>query len=120
MDRKLFAYTSKLDKCKMFFYLSNNTLTNYINIDTQINLRDLHLSQIKLIIGLNLLFSSFQGCIITSSGITFLSYLPFSFTSESAQKRGGISHHPSHSIPCCDICSDTPCSNMSTTKLVEI
>ena len=103
MDGKLFTYTNKLEKCKMFFYLPNNTLTNYIAVENEISL---HLRQIKFIIRLNILFTAFKGCIITTSGITFLSYSLLSFTSEPAQKRGGISHP---SVPCCDVCSDTPC-----------
>ena len=110
MDRQLFTYTNKLEKCKMFFYLPNNTFTNYINIDNQVNLRDLRLRQIRLIIGLNLPFSSFNGCIITTSSMTFLSYPLLGFTSESAQKRGGITH-PSSS-PYCNTCTDNSvCTN---------
>ena len=63
MDGQLFTYTTKLDKCKLSFYLPNETLTNYINIEHKINLRHLHLRQIQFIVGLNLLFTTFQGCI---------------------------------------------------------
>ena len=76
MNGKLFTYTTKLDKCKVSFYLPNGRLTNYIHVDNQVSLRDLHLRQIKLIIGLNLLFISFTGCVITSSGV--IPHLPFS------------------------------------------
>ena len=50
MDGKLFTYTTKLDKCKISFYLSDGTLINYLHIDNQISLRDSHLRQIKLIV----------------------------------------------------------------------
>ena len=33
MDGQLFIYTSKLDKCKLSFYLPDGTLTNYIHIE---------------------------------------------------------------------------------------
>ena len=39
MDGQLFAYTTKLEKCKLSFYLPNGSLTNYINIEHKINLR---------------------------------------------------------------------------------
>ena len=55
MDGKLFTYTTKLDRCKLSFYLPDGTLTNYINIKNKINLRNLHLRQIQFILGLNLL-----------------------------------------------------------------
>ena len=43
MDDQLFTYTTKLDKYKLSFYLPDGTLTNYINIEHKINLRNLHL-----------------------------------------------------------------------------
>ena len=85
----------------MFFYLLNDTLTNYITIENEISLRDLQLRQIKFILGLNILFTAFKGCIITTTGITF--------TSESAAKRGGITHPSS---PCCDSCITPAVENL--------
>ena len=43
MDGQLFAYTTKLEKCELSFYLPNGALTNYINIEHKINLRPLQL-----------------------------------------------------------------------------
>ena len=106
MDGQLFTYTHKLEKCKIFFYLPNDTLTNYITIENEISLRDLQLRKIKFILGLNLLFTAFKGCIITTASITFISYPLLTFTSEFAAKRGGISHPSS---PCCDSCVDDSC-----------
>ena len=54
MDGQLFTYTTKLDKCKLSFYLPGGTLTNYTNIEHKINLRNLHLRQIQFILRLNL------------------------------------------------------------------
>ena len=85
MDGKLFTYTTKLDKCKFNFYLLDDTLTNYLHIDNQISLRDLHLRQIKLIIRLNVLFTSFKGCVINPFGLTFLTHPSLSFTSNYAE-----------------------------------
>ena len=64
MDGQLFTYTTKLDKCKLSFYLPNGTLTNFISIEHKINLHFLQLRHIQFIIGLNLLFTSFQGCLL--------------------------------------------------------
>ena len=36
MDGKLFTYITRLDKCKVSFYLPYGRLINYINIDNQI------------------------------------------------------------------------------------
>ena len=112
MDGQLFTYTHKLEKCKMSFYLPNNTLTNYITIDNEISLRDLQLRQVQFIIGLNLLFTVFRGCIITTTGISFLSYPLLSFTSEFAAKRGGIPPPPSSSSPCCNSCRAPTVENL--------
>ena len=100
MDEQLFTYTHKLEKCKMSFYLPNNTLTNYITIENEISLRDLQLRHIQFILGLNILFTAFKGCIITTTGISFLLYPLLTFISESTTKHGG---NPSPS-PCCDSC----------------
>ena len=105
MDGQLFTYTTELDKSKHRFSLPNGTLTNYINIEHKINLRNLHLRHIQFIIGLNLLFTTFQGCILSASFFDFLSLPALSFTSEFAQKRGG-SLLSSPSSPCCTKCSD--------------
>ena len=83
----------------MSFYLPNNALTNYITIENEISLRDLQLRQIKFILELNILFTAFKSCIITTTGITFISYSLLYLTSELAQKRGGITHSFS---PYCD------------------
>ena len=101
MDGQLFAYTTKLDKCKLSFYLPNGTLTNYINIEHKIYLRPLQLRQIQFIIGLNLLFATFQGCLFTATSLNFLTFPSFSFTSEFAQKRGSSPL----TFPCCTNCS---------------
>ena len=39
MVSQLFTYTTKLDKCKLSFYLPDGTLTTYTNIKHKINLR---------------------------------------------------------------------------------
>ena len=106
MDSKLLTYTTKLDKCKVSFYLPNGRLTNYIHIDNKISPRDLNLRQIKLIISLNLLFTSFTGCIITSSGLTFLTYPSLPFTSECTENGGGSPLHPLSCVPCCNSCNN--------------
>ena len=43
------------------------------------------------------MFTSFKGCVITSSGITFLTYPGIPFTSECVEKRGGSP--PQNQIP---------------------
>ena len=45
LDGQLFTYTTKLDNCKLSFYLPDGTLTNYINVENKINLQNLHLRQ---------------------------------------------------------------------------
>ena len=72
MDGQLFPYTTKLDKCKLSFYLSDGTLTNYINIEHKINLRNLQLRQIQFILELNLLFTTFHGCVFSLTYMNFL------------------------------------------------
>ena len=113
MDGQLFACTTKLDKCKLSFYLPNDTFTNYINIEHKIKLRPLQLPQIQFIIGLNLLFVTFQGCLFTPTLLTFLTFPSLSFTSELAQKRGGSPL----SSPCCATCLN--CSRHQTVHPVE-
>ena len=105
MDGQLFTYTTKLDKCKLSFYLPDGTLTNYIHIEHKINLRDLHLKQIQFILGLGLklLFTTFQGCVFTPTYFNLLTFPSLAFSSESARKRGGI-------LPptCCAKCFPPP------------
>ena len=112
MDGQLFTYTTKLDKCKLSFYLPNGTLTNYISIEHKINLRLLRLRHIQFIIGLNLLFTSFQGCLLTPTSLHLLTFPPLQLTSESALKRGGV--------PCCSPCSkQQPQANRDPLKYPE-
>ena len=109
MDGQLFTYTTKLDKCKLSFHLPNGTLINYINIEHKISLRHLQLRQIQFIIGLNLLFTTFQGCMITPTAFHFLTFPSLSFASKFAKKRGGLTP-----APCC-----TKCSSASIVDLLE-
>ena len=48
MDGQLFTYTTKLDKCKLSFYLFDGTLTNYMQVDNKISLRDLSTTANKI------------------------------------------------------------------------
>ena len=75
MDGQLFTYTTKLDRCKLRFYLPDGSLTNYINIENKINLRNLHLRQIQFILGLNLLFTTFRVVFTTFKGCYLPGYL---------------------------------------------
>ena len=101
MDGQLFTYTTKLDKCKLSFYLPDGTLTNYIQVDNKISLRDLQLRQIKLILGLNLFFTTFTGCVLTPSNITFLTYPSLALTSEYTPNCGGNPPSSTSTSPCC-------------------
>ena len=107
MDGKLLTYTTKLDKYKISFYLQHGKLTSYIHVDNQVSLWDLNLRQIKLIIGLNFLFISFNWCVITPSGITFLRTPSLTFTSGCAVKRGGHSPSSPSSSHCCNNCNNS-------------
>ena len=116
MDGKLFTYTTSPNRCKVSFYLPDGSLTNYIHIDNQVSFRDLNFKQIKLILGLNFLFTSVNGCVITSSEIIFLTHPSLTFTSKYAEKRGGgiPLSSSSHSVLCCSSCKSTSsCNNTS-------
>ena len=108
MYGQLFTYTTKLNKCKLSFHLLDEILTNYINIEYKINLRNLHLRQIQFILGLNLLFTTFQSCVFTPTYMNFLTFPSLALTSESARKHGGIPP-PTTTTTCCAKCF--PCNS---------
>lgn len=89
MDEKLYTYTDRLARSKFSFDLHTGQLTNYINIDHQVCLRDFNLKSIKFIIGLNFIIQLFQGCIILPTGISFAAAPYLHFTSDVVEKRGG-------------------------------
>ena len=77
----------------------------------------------QFIIGLNLLFTIFQGCLLTPTSLHFLTFPSLCVTSEFAQKRGGSLPNP-NPTSCCQTCStcskqQTPVECLENHQIVE-